>query len=725
MGNIIIVSNRLPVSVSKSPGGLEYKASSGGLVSGLSPYAERRQTKWIGWPGIVSDELTEDDKTAITAELASRQCYPVFLTKKQVDEFYNGYSNNVLWPLFHNMSFGDNNRDSHWRAYRQVNKLFAENVLALSEPKSTIWVHDYQLFLAPGYIREERPSDAIGFFLHIPFPEFGQFRKLPQARSLIKGLLGADLIGFHTKTYTENFLDSCQEFKADVTASGEILVGDRLVRATDFPIGIDYSKFSEASRTWAVKLETLKLKLKYRRYKIILTVDRLDPSKGLVERLKAYRLFLEQNPRMHRRVIMLMLAVPSRTEIAAYRKLKNQVEKLVAEINDRYGTARWQPVVYMFKSVPFEELAAMYRVADVAFIAPLRDGMNVVAKEYVASKTGKMGALILSSTAGAAEELQNALIVNPRQSKSLVEALHKALTMRPAELKKRLAAMQSNVSINNAQAWAGNFMRSLQDSQTGRLVQTWRLNRARQSQLLADYGESRSRLLLLDYDGVLAPLESAPHQAKPSRAVYELLEKLAAKPANTVVVISGRPKADLQQWLGELPLNLVAEHGAVVRPAGKSWRAAAAPPAGWKKIILPTLEKFAAKTPGAWVEEKDYSLVWHYRRASAYHAQKNIVILKRALKPFARRFNLGVFSGKSILEIKSADAHKGLAISQWLKAKPGFVMAIGDDYTDEDMFEALPETAYSLKVGRGQTSARYRLANVKEVQSLLKKLTRY
>lgn len=682
----------------------------------MSSYASQRNNLWIGWPGVISDDLTEKDKRHITQKLAGYNCQPVFLSQKQLDAYYNGYSNSILWPFLHNLDTDFASSARYWKAYREVNEAFLGAVLALSNTKATVWVHDYQLFLLPRLLRKQRPDAHIGFFLHIPFPEAKHFVKLDQATSIIKGVLGADLVGFHTTDYTKGFLDSCQQLTNATPIEGGVALKERAVRVAEFPMGIDYVKFSSAIRARKVQLELNKLKRRYLGKKIILTVDRLDPTKGFVERLRAYKEFLKSNPKIQGKVVMLMLAVPSREEIPAYRELKTRVEKEVNAINRKFGTLTWNPIVYMHKSVSFEELSALYRVADVAFVAPIKDGMNLVAKEYVASKNGK-GILILSQTAGAAKELGDALLVDPAKPKTLVSALKTAMNMQPAELKSRLKAMQQSVAVHTVYDWAGDFMTTL--NKPVLLKRTPLLTPIRRKNLVSNFEGATSRLLIFDYDGVLAPFVRKPSDAVPSAAVLGVLKRLSSMPKTTVAIVSGRTAQDLETWFGHLPLTLVAEHGALIRKPKGKWQQLATKSTDWKKVIKPALQKHAANTPGAFVEEKACSLVWHYRNASPYYAQKNIAILKSALKPVLRQYGLKLFDGNRIIEIKAPTITKGISVKQLLLKPYDFIMACGDDYTDEDMFKALPKRAFTIKVGQGNTVARYRLNNPSQVQDLL------
>jgi trehalose 6-phosphate synthase/phosphatase len=713
--------------VKRVDGKLEYYPSVGGLATGLASYANDKKNKWIGWSGIASDDLREQDRIDITSELKKHNCYPVFLTQKQLDDFYNGFSNSVLWPAFHELEYATDIPDSWWEAYKRVNTIFAEAVLGHSPHGSTVWVHDYQLLLVPGLLRKRRSNDTVGFFLHIPFPGPETFLAIPHAQRLLTEVLGGNLVGFHTESYVTNFLDTCRQASLGIPRENKLILPDRVVKVTDFPMGIDYGKFARATRQWAARMELLRLRIKYRRKRIILTVDRLDPTKGLVERLQAYRALLKTSPDLHGKVVMVMLAVPSRTEIPEYQALRKKLEKLVRAVNKEFGTIGWEPVDYMYKSLPFRQLTALYRRADVAFIAPIKDGMNLVAKEYLASQKSQRGVLILSETAGAAEELKDAILVNPHQKASLVSGLKKALTAPPKELRRQARTMQNHIANFTVHDWASGFMKSLQESKPQNYLTPFarHLSTTLQKELVQSFRESKERLVLLDYDGVLVRFRSKPGDAEPTSKLKTSLVALSKKPGIHLVIISGRPKVDLQAWFGDVAnITLIAEHGAFVRRRQtKQWRTTM-PKAnlGWKTEVGELLNSYNAKTPGAHVETKEASLVWHYRRGHPYYAHKHLVALKRLLWRLAKQYPIVVEQGNMILEIRLADVHKGTAALQLLTKKTDFVLAVGDDATDEDMFEHLPPWAQTIKVGRGRTAARYRLHSIDAVHELLKKL---
>lgn len=717
--NLIIVSNRLPVSISKAGATFTITPSVGGLATGLASYAGKRGTLWIGWPGLPSDDLTEADMRQITAKLKKLGCHPVFLSKQQLADFYSGYSNSVLWPILHEQTPAHPQPRSWWQGYQEVNELFAVETRRFAEATTRIWVHDYQLLLLPGLLRTALPSSQIGFFLHIPFPPAKVFATIRQHKRLLRGVLGANLVGLHTSGYCQNFL-AATDTAGIGTSSGDqtIALRSHACRVSDFPMGIDYTKFQRAVKTRAVQTTGRKLAYRYRGKKVILSVDRLDPTKGLYERLQAYQQLLASSPGLRRKVVFVMLAVPSRTEIPAYQELKKRVEALVGNINAQYSTALWQPVEYLYQSMPFEQLSALYRRADVAFIAPLRDGMNLVAKEYVASKHGRDGVLVLSSTAGAAEELKGAIMVDPTKPNSLVHGLKRALTMPQAELRKRLRTMQEHLAVATVQSWAHTFIDNLRRPLTG-VRRTKRLIENDHVALVAAYKAAERPLFLLDYDGTLAPIVRKPEDAAPTPELLALLRRLAKRA--DVVILSGRSREDLENWLGKLPITLIAEHGAATRSKAKAWTPAPGLSTSWQPAVLKLLQKAAKAVPGSHVEQKTWALVWHYRQAAAYRAEAQLALLRTRLRVLQTQHDFKVKNGKKIVEVSPAVISKGRATTDLL---PGhdFVLAAGDDTTDEDMLHALPESAWTIKIGRGRTAARHRLSDPAELLKLLDEL---
>ena len=726
MPRILIVSNRLPVTVSKIKGQIALRESSGGLATGLASLSASSDRLWIGWPGIPSDKLTDKEKAFVTAELAKRKCLPVFLSTEDIEDYYYGFSNKTLWPLFHYFAQYAQYETAHWQAYDRVNHAFEAAVRSAAHRNDLIWIHDYHLMLLPRLLREQAPDAEIGFFLHIPFPSFEIFRLLPWRYELLSGLLGADLIGFHTYSYANHFLTTVSRIAGFDHTLGRITTGDRLVKADVFPMGIDYAKFAGAGELPRVRRELARLRKTAGQFRVILSVDRLDYTKGILQRLEAFDAFLTEHPEHRGRVTLILLAVPSRTQVSDYAELRDRLERTVSRINGEHATVAWTPVRYLYRDLPFEPLAALYRLADVALVTPLRDGMNLIAKEYVASRADGRGVLILSEMAGAASELGEALVVNPNDKAAIVRALARALEMPAEEQTHRLQNMQQRLSRYTVARWADEFLGSLAEmKRESERLATNRVTEALARQLVKDYRSTHRRLLLLDYDGTLVGFAATPPEARPDDALLGILQRLARDSANEVVIISGRDHVTLDKWLGPLHASLVAEHGAWSRGYGGDWKPTEPVQNDWKAGIRPVLELYADRTPGTFVEEKDFSLVWHCRRAEPELARRRTEELKDALSGLTERLDVGVFVGHKTLEVKRASVNKGRVTRSWLERRRwDFILALGDDYTDEDMFAVLPDWAWSIRVGPDISKARFHVESVAAVRALLTRLTR-
>lgn len=723
----IIVSNRLPVSVSKNDAGeLVFTPSSGGLATAMSSIeGHTAQHLWVGWPGIASDDVTAADKKMIIQKLAQYGCYPVFLTANEVNLFYEGYSNETIWPLFHYFKRIAQYKSEYWEGYKQVHERFRETVLQLADPQAAIWIHDYHLMLLPQLLRTALPKSSIGFFLHIPFPSFEIFRLLPNRKEILEGLLGADLLGFHIYDYVRHFTSSTLRTLGHDIQNGSVMLPDRVVKADAFPIGIDYKKFANASTLPEVQHEIEVLKSHYSAQRIILSVDRLDYSKGIGERLEAYEQFLHDHPEWHKKVVLVMVAVPSRTEVDAYKDLRDRIEKTVSRINGAYASLDWTPIAYQFRNLPFEQIAALYHEADVALVTPLRDGMNLVAKEYIASKQDKPGVLILSELTGAVEELPEAIIINPNDRQAIVSALTEALAMQPDEQSQRLESMQARVSAYTVQRWAQDFIEQLATAKHAQMKQNSKLiTTQKQSDILNSFVNAKRRAIILDYDGTLRPFVSspAPSRAAPSQHLRTLLESLAALPRTNLYIASGRSREAMEGWFAEVNATLIAEHGFWVR-SNNEWSQEATDFKSYKADIVALCQTYAERTPGATVEPKNFSVVWHYRNVTPELAYARNSNLRHDLQDLLQGSDIGVFNGHKIIEIKPRGITKGVALDElFVDTHHDFIFCAGDDYTDEDMFRSLPEFAYTIKIGQGDTHARYQLESPEKLVKLLEKL---
>lgn len=721
----MIVSNRLPVSVTRnSKGKLTFEASSGGLATAMSSL-DADDKIWVGWPGIDDETLSDDERTQITEELQSQGCYPVFLTGSEVELYYEGYANDTLWPLFHYFQNVARYSGDYWQAYQTVNQKFADSIMQVSTDDARIWIQDYHFMLLPGLVRERIPTATIGFFLHIPFPSFEIYRLLPERKELLEGLLGADIVGFHVYDYAQHFLDSCRRLLGVPSSNGIIEYEQRVIKVAAYPIGIDYAKFRAQLTTKETKSALKQLQASYAGQKLILSIDRLDYSKGIPERLEAFRLLLENYPKYRGKVKLLMVAVPSRTGVEAYQQLRDEIEKTVSRINGTYGTVDWAPISYQFQNLPFSEIVALYAQAQVMLVTPIRDGMNLVAKEYVASKKARGGVLILSEMTGAIDELPEALSINPNSADSVCEAMHQALSMPLPEQKQRLAAMQARLSVVTVQHWGKEFMNDLQLA-TQEVSSRRQLTIAQQQRIATRFRTASRRLIILDYDGTLRGFVKTPSPlaATPTLRIRRVIKTLTDQPHTTVAIVSGRTRRALSGWFVGLPLVLAAEHGAWKR-YDKKWQQIDTDFKKDKKRIRTIMQKYTSRTRGAEIEEKDHALVWHYANVEPSVAFKRASELQRELSELLAGEDISVHEGRNIIEVKPSSISKGGIVRELSRMYPSdFILCAGDDYTDEDMFREFRDdpSAITIKVGSGDTAAHHTVAKPTRLLDILEDL---
>ena len=722
MAQLLIVSNRLPVTLNLRGKDLHIVPSVGGLATGLGSIYQQRNAMWIGWPGISGKPLPEKKKHQITTLLSESQCLPVFLSDYEIEKYYNGFCNKAIWPLFHYFSHYAEYDPSAWKIYCKVNRKFCDAVCEVADRDDIIWIHDYHLMLLPQMLRERLPEATIGFFLHIPFPQFEIFRLLPWRKEVLSGLLGADLIGFHTFEYVTYFFNSVRQILGHEQEMTRIKTGDRQVKVDSFPMGIDCRKFAGAVHDPLVEREISRIRQFVGTEKIILSIDRLDYTKGVPLRLMAYDTLLEEHPELKEHVTFVLVAVPSRTRIEQYSRLKLDVDQLVGRINGRHGSMSWIPVRYLFKSLPFNRLIALYRVSDVALITPLRDGMNLMAKEYLATKGGQPGMLVLSEFAGAAKELGEAILVNPNNIRDFSSAINDGLTMNDEEKKKRLSVMQGRLRRYDLERWTSDFLdvlaatKDFQKMLNARFMDKTLLKLVRE-----EYRNASARILFFDYDGTLIPIASTPDQAHPDPEILRILAKLCSDHRNQVIITSGRDRTVLEKWFGIIGVGFIAEHGVWIKEQNEDWKMFASVSKEWKNEILPILEVYVDRTPGTFIEEKESSLAWHFRNADSDLASMRSIELREALMPRTKNLHLALLEGDKVVEVKDSGINKGAAALSWFRNTTyDFILAIGDDRTDEDLFAALPDTAYTIKVGPDPSLARYSLRSVAAVRDLLK-----
>lgn len=725
---IIIVSNRLPITISKKKDGLKIQQSPGGLATCLRSIQEEQKTVFVGWPGYWP--VDDKEKRFIEKNLVKcHQSYPVFISPAEIGKYYSGFTNRTLWPLFHYFSTYCAYEESEWEAYKRVNQKFLQKVIKLASPQDVLWIHDYHLMLLPALIRKSFPQSTIGFFLHIPFPSSEIFRILPWRKEILEGLLGADLIGFHTYEYARHFLSSVLRLLGYEHEFGAIVADNRIVKVENFPMGIDSLHMEKLLQQSSIQKEIQKLKKKIwvEKRKIILSVDRLDYTKGIPLRLKGIEQFLEKNSNWHKRFTYIMLCVPSRTKVRQYSLLKEEVERLVGRINGRFGIPGWIPIHYMYRSLPFEKLLPLYSLSDVALVTPLRDGMNLVAKEFIVSKINNKGVLVLSETAGAASELGEALLVNVNNKEEFSAALTQAFEMSEKEQTRRMEPMRKRLFEYDVFRWARSFVERIKDvkkiqaqHEHQKLNEEWKRN------LISDFKNSKNRLLLLDYDGTLVSFAIKPEQAKPDVGLKRLLYSLVRDPRNTLVIVSGRDRATIEHWLGKIPCGLVAEHGAWIRKDPiHDWEKQKRLSSDWKEQLKPILKTYEVRVPGSLVEEKEYGIAWHYRKANPELGQLRSSELFDYLNEFLANTDLQVMHGNKVIEVRVSGVNKGNGVMPWLsKNKWDFILALGDDWTDEDLFKILPAKAYSIKVSYGPSQARFYLESPQSTRNLLRELAK-
>lgn len=725
MSRIILASNRLSVSAQRTENGFSYTPSVGGLATGLSSFFERSDSLWVGWSGLAEDDLSDDERTRVTDTLRDRyKSVTVSMSRADLDQFYYGFCNNVIWPLFHYFPTYVDYDPAAWEKYREINERFLAAIESVAGPDDYIWIHDYQLMLLPGMVRSRLPDTKIGFFLHIPFPSYELFRLLPWREELLHGMLGADLLGFHTYDYARHFLSSTRRLLGLENNLGIVRDRNSMSKIDVFPMGIDYEKYSGSSRQPEVQEEIERVDASTEGRRVVFSVDRLDYSKGIPNRLRAYDAFLDRYPTYRGKVELVMIVAPSRTEVPRYQRLKRELDELVSTINGRYGTIDWVPIKYFFRAFPFHSLCALYRCASVLLVTPVRDGMNLIAKEYVAARSDFRGTVVLSETAGSAREMSESIIVNPSNIDGIADAIRRALEMPEAQQEANNRSIHERLSRYDVHFWARDFMEKLESIVESREdLRSRRLRGKDRQEVLEAFAGSRRRLIFLNYDGTLVEFGDRRQETQPNARLLKNIHKLANDERNEVVIVSSRSCADLDRWFSDSDVGLIAEYGVWVKSRGEKWNLIEQIDNDWKAIIRPILERYEMRTPGSRIEESDYSLGWSYGNAEPELAAVRKSELRDAVLSLTGNLNLSILEGRKTLEIKNSIINKGRGASRWLsRSEWDFIFAVGDDWSDEELFSMLPEWAYSIKVGLDISHARYFLENEHEVRQLIEEM---
>lgn len=719
--NLIIVSNREPYIHKKSGLSIRVEKPAGGLTSAMDDVLKVTGGTWVAWGSGSGDRDVVDSKNLVRVppENPSYMLKRVWLASSEVENYYHGYSNQVLWPLCHITLDRVYFRKKFWEDYKKVNRAFSNAVLEEAGNDSIIWIHDYHLCLLPQMLRNERPELTIAHFWHIPWPDWSVFRICPQAREIIEGLLGNDLIGFQIPLFVKNFMGCVREcLDADIDYTKETInFKGHTTRLKAFPISIDFDKFNSMASSQRTKGMIQRLKEKYGLTQgyIGIGVDRLEYTKALIKRLQAIDLFFDRYERFRRKFTFIQIAVPTRMR-EPYISYKKAVEELVSKINEKYSVGDWKPIIYIDTKVDHKDLVSYYRMADVAIISSVYDGMNLVAKEYVASKTDEKGLLILSEFAGASEELEGSILVNPYDIEGFSECIKRALKMPDKEKTSRMAALRRLVSENNIHKWIIDILNEISAIAA--------VKSEKCCYLFDNMSEIKKTVfhknifMFLDYDGTLTPIVGTPDKAVISGEMRSLIIKL--KDIIPVAIISGRALKDVKARVGIEDIIYAGNHGAEIWDGKKEIVSqGTAENRRLLEDILLRLKKETSHIKGVLLEDKGITASLHFRNVNVRQVGEIFSILEKIAKEHEE--DLRFIIGKKVFEIRPVNIwNKGDAVS-WIIENMGeqrFPVYIGDDTTDEDAYSVLKNRGLSISIG-GSANADYYIQNQGEVWDFL------
>ncbi|GGR22882.1 MULTISPECIES: bifunctional alpha,alpha-trehalose-phosphate synthase (UDP-forming)/trehalose-phosphatase [Agromyces] len=715
---MIVVSNRLPVDYVESADGTPgWRSSPGGLVTALEPVMRAEDGAWIGWAGVADREFEPFAHDGI-------EIIPVPLTADELEDYYEGFSNDTLWPLYHDVIAPPSFHREWWDAYVRVNRRFADAAIEAAAEGAVVWVHDYQLQLVPKMLREARPDLVIGFFNHIPFPAYGIYSQLPWRRQVIEGLLGADVVGFQRAADAGNFTRAVRRLFGYATRGSIIEVPEedgelRRVVARHFPISIDAAGFEEIARRPEVQERAAEIRRNLGDPEtIMLGVDRLDYTKGIRHRMKAFGELLRDGRLSVEDATLVQVASPSRERVETYRQLRDEIELMVGRLNGDHGELGHPAISYLHHGYPREEMVALYLAADVMLVTALRDGMNLVAKEYVACRFDDDGVLLLSEFTGASDELRQAVLVNPHDIEGLKDAMIAAVEMPKGERARRMRALRRRVQSNDVANWSATFLEALTGAGKIPAGVSDSLSAA-----VSRLAGTERLLVALDFDGTLAPLVDRPEDARASARARAAVERLIASDDTRVAFVSGRSLESLREVAdppegvllsGSHGVELQLDDGGVTIELRDVEHARLA-------RLTELLEDAASEADGAWVEHKPAGLALHTRRLP--------VTVGAALQHSARERiedelpGITVRSGKAVIEfaVRSSDKGESLTrVRQYLGSTA--VLYVGDDVTDEDAFAVLDVDDVGVKVGQGKSLAGHRVRGTEDVALLLETL---
>jgi trehalose 6-phosphate synthase/phosphatase len=723
MSRCLLVSNRLPLAYSEKAQG--FTPSSGGLVSAIKGLDAKKVGYDFEWMGIITDDVDPEKINELkNIRFGDLRCHPIVVPKNTYELYYNSFCNNVIWPLFHYERSLVQHSEQGWQAYQEVNELVADAIIRQAQDDDTIWIHDFHFFLVPGFIKAKRPDLKVGFFLHIPFPSSEIFRELPQRKEILLSLIMCDLVGFHDLSYLTHFKSSLSRVLGERTN----LFNER--KWGVYPISIDTQHFVDLTNAPETNEFIHRYAEQKKEKKWILGVDRLDYIKGLILKLKSFEEFLKRYPEQKEKVQMVQIVIPSRTDVPEYLDLKQKVEQLVSSINGEYGTPTYMPVHYIFHSVSEYELSALYQLSEVMHIGSRRDGMNLVCLEYVVSQKEKHpGTLLLSEFTGAHSTLSYAVSINPWNIEETADKIKDALEQPEEQRRREMMAMHEFLNRYTSSEWARFYLRDLhREAPVPQRI--FSLSRDGTFPWMKNL-KGKKVLFFCDLDGTLAPISSFPSQVRIQQETQGLLRELSLNNNCQFVVVSGRDREFLQHQFidNEYKFPLAACHGAYsYSPETQEWiNLIPHDSTKWKDDILDILKLYTSRTPGSFIEDKGHAVTWHYRNSppefADFLANKLFIELEETLNSLPAQ----VSRGKKVIEVKSLHASKGFFVQQWLEKQeylPDVIIALGDDTTDEDMFEYLQNheeiDPICIKVGDDKTYAKYSIKEQSTVNLFLK-----
>ena len=722
MGRWIIVSNRLPFSYDAKQKIL--KPSSGGLVTAIRGIKSREKTLWVG---AVPEEVPMTKVRSLKDPNGIKYDGPK-ISNEMYEKYYNGFSNDVLWPMLHYESNRIKYKAENYEAYKKVNQEFAKFLIDKIKDDDIVWIHDFHLFLLPKLLKQKKKNVKVGFFLHVPWPSSETYRQLTPRREILNALLHADLIGFHDYSYLRHFVNTVYHFLGINSTQMEIRSAFNKTELGVFPVSIDTDDFHKKSMSKKTVKEIEKYALDGEMKKI-LGVDRLDYTKGIDLKLEAFEQFLIDYPEFVGKVQFIQVAVPSRTDVPEYAELKRSIESKVGEINGKFGTLNYSPVKYIFNSVSNHELMALYRTSHVLFVASKRDGMNLVCLEYVAAQKGlDPGVVLLSEFAGAISTLSHAISINPFNINATSKRIYQAMTMTQNERLERYQIMYDYLKNYNASNWAESFIAALKMHQVEKKVEVKKIASVEDVKKITKKYKDRPTVLFLDYDGTLAPIVDDPESAIIDQKIYQIVKDLSLKPMTQVVIVSGRGEAFLKKQFKGINCYHAYEHGALFfdYQTKKLRNLISSNKDKWYFKAIDIIRDYTKRTPGSFFEKKNYAITWHHRNTTNDYGEFQARKLAQDLSATFSHLPVSVIVGKKVVEIKAIEANKG-RFAEWFMERYGshaeFSLAVGDDRTDEDLFEVVNKFGATVKVGEfDKTHAGYYVEEQSKVAPLLKSL---